>query len=274
MRSWTEKRWRAYARLIHAFQSLEACDSRRLKNARSDSFSATYLTYIHFLDLLMIDFIAQSIIYTNDLNLFAYQEDRKEESLKSIKFLRRHFTFCSHYSANDRNNNSRIDILSSILFILCNDNIISCSLFVFSSQNHASKFLADLLAVVWSRLKSYKSCQAMIDYFSRHCSLAFVKFFKKMCYFLELHYCIAYDLVKMTLSSLRMFMFDHFIDIVSIHLNIESDNELCIFILFACSFVSNVLNVVNLTDFCNHLIAFESWFSLSSSDMQCSLAET
>ncbi len=240
MRSWTEKRWRAYARLIHAFQSFDACDSRRLKNARSDSFSATYLTYIHSLDLLTIDFIAQSIIYTNDLSLFAYQEDRKKESLKSIKFLRRHFTFCSHYSADDRNNDSRIDILSSILFILCNDNIISCSLFVFPSQNHASDFLAGLLAVVWPRSKLYESRRAMIDCFFRHCSLAF----------------------------------DHFIDIVSIHLNIESDDELCVFILFACSFVSNVSNVVNLTDFCNHLIAFESWFSLSSSDMQCSLAET
>ncbi len=222
----------------------------------------------------MIDFIAQSIIYTNDLSLFAYQEDRQEESLKFIKFLRRHFTFCSHYSANDCNNNLCIDILSSILFIVCNDNIISCSLFVFSSQNHASKFLADLLAVVWSRLKLYKSRRTIIDCFSRHCSLEFVKFFKKMCYFLELRYCIAYDFVKMMLSSMRMFMFDHFIDIISIHLNIESDDELCIFILFVCSFVSNVTNVVNLANFCNHLIAFESWFSLSSSDMQCSLAET
>ncbi len=274
MRSWTEKRWRAYARLIHAFQSFEACDSCWLRNARSDSFSATYLTYIHSLDLLTIGFIAQSIIYTNDLSLFAYQEDRKKESLKSIKFLKRHFTFCSHYSTNDHNNNSCIDILLSILFILCNDNIISCSLFVSSSQNHASDFLAGLLAVVWSRLKSYESRRAMIDCFSRHCSLAFVKFFKKMCYFLELCYCIAYDLVKTTLPSLRMFMFDHFIDIVSIHLNIESSDELCVFILFACSFVSNVSNVVNLADFCNHLIAFESWFSLSLSDMQCSLAET
>ncbi len=274
MRPWTEKRWRAYARLIHAFQSFETCDSRWLENARSDSFSATYLTYIHSLYLLTIDFITQSIIYTNDLNLFAYQEDRKKESLKSIKLLKRHFTFCSHYSANDRNNDSRIDILSSILFILCNDNIISCPLFIFPSQNHASDFLADLLAVVWPRSKSYESRQAMIDCFSRHCSLASVKFFEKMCYSLELRYCIAYDLVKTTLSSLRMFMFDHFIDIVSIHLNIESSDELCVFILFACSFVSNVSNVVNLADFCDHLIAFESWFSLSPSDMQCSLAET
>ncbi len=148
MRSWTEKRWRAYAQLIHTFESFEACDSRRLKSARSDSFLASYLTYIHSLNLLTIDFIAQSIIYTNNLSLFAYQEDRKEKSLKSIKFSRRHFTFCSHCSANDRNNDSHIDFLSLILFIVCNDNIISCSFFVFSSQNHASKFLADLLAVV------------------------------------------------------------------------------------------------------------------------------
>ena len=274
MRSWTGKWWLAYARLIHAFQSFDACDSRWLRNARSDSFSATYLTYIHSLDLLTIDFIAQSIIYTNDLNLFAYQEDRKKESLKSIKLLKRYFTFCSHYSANDRNNDFHIDILSSILFILCNDNIISCSLFVSPSQNHASDFLADLLAVVWSRSKLYESRRAMIDCFSRHCSLAFVKFFEKMWYLLELHYCIAYDHVKTTLLSMQMSMFDHFIDIVSIYLSIESEDKLCVFILFVCSFVSNVVNVVNVVSFYNHLIAFESWLSLSLSNIKCDLAET
>ena len=57
---------------------------------------------------------------------------------------------------------------------------------------------------------------------------------------------------------MRMSMFDHFIDIVSIHLSIESENELCVFILFVCSFVSNVVNVVNVVSFCDHLIAFES----------------
>ncbi len=274
MRSWTGKRWRAYARLIHAFESFETCDSCRLKSARSDSFLASYLTYIHSLDLLTIDFIAQSIIYTNDLSLFAYQEDRKEKSLKFIKFSKRHFTFCSHCSANDRNNDSHIDFLSSILFIVCNDNIISCSLFVFSSQNHASKFLADLLAVVWPRSKSYESRQTMIDCFSRHCSLAFVKFFEKMWYLLELHYCIAYDHVKTTLLSMQMSMFDHFIDIVSIYLSIESEDKLCVFILFVCSFVSNVVNVVNVVSFYNHLIAFESWLSLSLSNIKCDLAET
>lgn len=98
----------------------------------------------------------------------------------------------------------------------------------------------------------------MIDCFPRHCSLGSVKFSEKMCYPLELRYCIAYGLVKTALSSMRMFMFDHFIDIVSIHLNIESGDELCVFILFVCSFVSNVTNVVNPADFCGHLIAFES----------------
>ncbi len=82
VRSWTEKRWRAYVWLIHAFESFEACDPRRLKNARSDSFSASYLTYIHSLDLLTIGFIAQSIIYTNDLSLFAYQ------SLSDLVYIR------------------------------------------------------------------------------------------------------------------------------------------------------------------------------------------
>ncbi len=137
MRPWTGKRWRAYARLIHAFESFGACDPRRLGNARSGSFPATYLAYIHSLDLLTVGSIAQPIIYTNDLGLSAYQEDRKEESLKPIKPLGRHFTFCSHYSADDRNNDPRTNILSSVLSIVCNDNTISCPLFVPPPQNHA-----------------------------------------------------------------------------------------------------------------------------------------
>ena len=258
MRPWTGKRWRAYARLIHAFQSLGACDPRRLGNARSGSFPATYLAYIHSLDLLTVGSIAQSIIYTNDLGLSAYQEDRKEESLKPIKPLGRDFTFCSHCSADDRNNDPHTDFLSSVLSIVCNDNTISCPLFVSPPQNHAPKFLAGLLAVVWPRSKSYEPRRTMIDCFPRHCSLGSVKFSEKMCYPLELRYCIAYGLVKTALPSLGMSMFGHFIDIVSIHLNIESGDELCVFILFACSFVPNVPNVVNPAGFCGHLIAFES----------------
>ncbi len=79
-----------------------------------------------------------------------------------------------------------------------------------------------------------------------------------MRYLLELRYCIAYGLVKTALPSMKMFTFGHFIDIVSIHLSIESGDELWVFILFACSFVSNVVNIVNAVGFCCHLIAFES----------------
>ncbi len=79
-----------------------------------------------------------------------------------------------------------------------------------------------------------------------------------MRYPLELRYCIAYDLVKTALPSMRMSMFGHFIDIVSIHLSIGSGDELWVFILFACSFVPNVVNIVNAVGFCGHLIAFES----------------
>jgi len=101
----------------------------------------------------------------------------------------------------------------------------------------------------------------MIDCFPRHCSLGSVKFSEKMCYPLELRYCIAYGLVKTALPSMGMSMFGHFIDIVSIHLSIGSGDELWVFILFACSFVPNVVNVVNVVNavgFCGHLIAFES----------------
>jgi len=261
VRPWTGKRWRAYARLIHAFERFGACDPRRLGNARSGSFPASYLAYIHSLDLLMVGSIAQSIIYTNDLGLSAYQEDRKEESLKPIKPLGRDFTFCSHCSADDRNNDPHTDFLSSVLSIVCNDNTISCPLFVSPPQNHAPKFLAGLLAVVWPRSKSYEPRRTMIDCFPRHCSLGSVKFSEKMCYPLELRYCIAYGLVKTALPSMGMSMFGHFIDIVSIHLSIGSGDELWVFILFACSFVPNVVNVVNVVNavgFCGHLIAFES----------------
>ncbi len=70
-----------------------------------------------------------------------------------------------------------------------------------------------------------------------------------MRYPLELRYCIAYDLVNTALPSMRISMPSHFIDIVSIHLSIGSGDELCVFIFLACSFVPNVVNVVNPVSF-------------------------
>ncbi len=96
----------------------------------------------------------------------------------------------------------------------------------------------------------------MFGCFPRHCS-ACVRFSEKR-YPLELRYCIAYDLVNTALPSMRMSMSGRFIDIVSIHLSIGLGDELCVFILLACSFVPNVGNVVNPVGFCGHFIAFES----------------
>lgn len=79
-----------------------------------------------------------------------------------------------------------------------------------------------------------------------------------MYYYLKLRYYIVYDLVKITLLSLRIFMFNYFINIINIYFNIKLNDELYVFILFVYSFVLNVLNVINLINFYDYFITFKS----------------